>query len=106
MKISKLWTKGEDEILAKAVNDHMIKGVSGWSIDHSALENVTNSISWPTDSDRSLDWAAIATRLLDRTNKDCRKRWTCCLAPTIKKGQWSDIEDSLLTEATKVHGMK
>ncbi|KAL9101936.1 MAG: hypothetical protein Q9163_002850 [Psora crenata] len=44
------------------------------------------------------DWKLIATKLPDRTNKDCRKRWSK-ICDSVNKGPWKPREDKLLEEA-------
>jgi hypothetical protein len=50
-------------------------------------------------------WAAVATLVPGRTDKQCLKRWTQSLDPSnVKKGKWKPEEDGKLAEAVKKHG--
>lgn len=51
---------------------------------------------WSVRGDRNIQWAAIAGKMPGRSGKQCRERWSYCLRPDIKKGDWSHAEDQLL----------
>lgn len=44
-------------------------------------------------------WSFIARQLQGRLGKQCRERWYNHLSPDIKKGGWTDEEDTLIIEA-------
>ncbi|KAF2010326.1 hypothetical protein BU24DRAFT_496350 [Aaosphaeria arxii CBS 175.79] len=52
------------------------------------------------------DWIRVAESLPGRSNKDCRKRWKNSVVGTLKKGQWSKSEDTLLEEGIERYGQK
>ena len=64
------WKKDEDSIVLKMVNRMGIDKVK---------------------------WSAIAEQLPGRIGKQCRERWFNHLGDGIKKGQWSEDEDRLIT---------
>ncbi|EAX88873.1 Myb-like DNA-binding domain containing protein [Trichomonas vaginalis G3] len=43
-----------------------------------------------------LDWKAIASKMPDRTPRQCKERWTNYLAPNLDKSPWKEEEDQLL----------
>lgn len=54
-----------------------------------------------------VDWERAAqaiSRTGPRNPKDCRKRWTNSLDPTLRRGRWEPEEDAQLIEAYKKHG--
>jgi hypothetical protein len=51
---------------------------------------------WCERGDRIVQWSAIANKMPGRSGKQCRERWSYCLRPDIKKGDWSHAEDQLL----------
>ncbi|KAH7357208.1 hypothetical protein BKA65DRAFT_534915 [Rhexocercosporidium sp. MPI-PUGE-AT-0058] len=80
-------------------------GAGVWSPSEETI--LTEAVERYSSSTREkFDWHAIAAQLPGRSNKDCRKKWTCCLAPHIKKGPWDAVEDQLLRQAVGCHGMK
>lgn len=44
----------------------------------------------------NIQWSTIATKMPERSGKQCRERWNYILRPDIKKGGWSQAEDELL----------
>ena len=44
-------------------------------------------------------WSFIARQLQGRLGKQCRERWYNHLSPDIKKGGWTDEEDTLIIDA-------
>ncbi|OCL02962.1 hypothetical protein AOQ84DRAFT_368788 [Glonium stellatum] len=77
---SRPWTKEEDAILREAVESY--------------------------EKEEPISWNDIASRIEGRSNKDCRKRWVCGLAPRINKGPWVGDEDELLREGVRLHGTR
>lgn len=45
------------------------------------------------------DWTRIACLVPNRTPQQCIHRWRNTLAPTIRRGRWTDEEDRLLRDA-------
>ena len=55
---------------------------------------------------RNLQWRSIAENLPGRSGKQCRERWCYHLRPNIKKGGWTEAEDSLIDRLQKKIGNK
>ena len=51
-------------------------------------------------------WSIVASHLKARTGKQCRERWINNLDPTIKKGAWTEEEDTILMDAREKFGNK
>ena len=51
-------------------------------------------------------WADCAVTIQGRTGKQCRERWTNAISPDIKKGGWSEAEDSVIFEMYATLGPK
>ena len=49
--------------------------------------------------DRGMTWIETAAELPGRIPKQCRERWTNHLDPHLKKGGWTQEEDSILAAA-------
>ncbi|KAH9295480.1 hypothetical protein KI387_039068, partial [Taxus chinensis] len=49
-------------------------------------------------------WSVIASKLRNKTGRQCRRRWNTYLSTTYKKGGWSPEEDVLLFEAHQKFG--
>ncbi|KAK5074976.1 hypothetical protein LTS08_005446 [Lithohypha guttulata] len=81
MRARKLWTIEEDQVLRQAANTQVTTG--------GAVK----------------DWNRIARQLEDRTNKDCRKRWSK-ISKVVNRGAWSAEENSRLLQATKLFGLR
>ncbi|KAB8238948.1 Homeodomain-like protein [Aspergillus alliaceus] len=75
---SRKWTEAEDQILEAAVRQ----------------------------AATPIDWLWIASRLPERSNKDCRKRWYQRFAGNTNFGSWMDAEDGRLRAAVARHGTK
>lgn len=52
------------------------------------------------------NWSKIAEFLDGRVGKQCRERWHNHLDPNIKKGPWSELEDSIIVQAWQEIGHK
>ncbi|KAF8408072.1 hypothetical protein HHK36_007213 [Tetracentron sinense] len=50
------------------------------------------------------NWAIIAAKFMDKTTRQCRRRWYTYLNSDFKKGGWSPEEDMILCEAQKIFG--
>ncbi|KAJ6245814.1 transcription repressor myb5 [Anaeramoeba flamelloides] len=70
-----IWSKYEDEILARAVQKFKGK-----------------------------DWDLIAEYLFNKEPTQCLHRWKKVLNPELKKGPWTKEEDNLLIKSVKTHG--
>jgi hypothetical protein len=53
---------------------------------------------------RSVRWRSIAERMPGRSGKQCRERWNYSLRPNIKKGGWTESEESLIIQLQKKIG--
>lgn len=49
-------------------------------------------------------WSVIASRLNNKTGRQCRRRWNTYLSTPYKKGGWSPDEDRILFEAHQKFG--
>eukprot|EP00741_Cyanophora_paradoxa_P000888 tig00000448_g858.t1 len=76
-KSKKYWTKEEDEILVKLVNDHGEK-----------------------------KWASIAKEMPGRTSNQLRTRYYNYLAPGLKNGPWSQAEDEIFLKSYQQFGRR
>ncbi|KAI1361959.1 Homeodomain-like protein [Xylaria arbuscula] len=77
-----------------------------WTQEEDALLRGAVEGQSPASSE-TYDWNFIAAKLPGRSNKqDCRKRWTCCIAPHIRKGPWDDDEVLRLKDAVGHYGPK
>lgn len=71
-------------------------------------------VSWTQEEDDLLreqvavngpdNWTIVAARFMDKTGRQCRRRWLTYLSTDCKKGGWSQEEDILLCEAQKIFG--
>lgn len=59
---------------------------------------------WGDQCGRNGHWDKISSHFVNRTNKDCRKRWFHSLDPKLKRGRWTPHEDEVLLEAYKKLG--
>lgn len=50
------------------------------------------------------NWGNIAQFVSGRTKEQCTERWKNCLDPSLKRGKWSEDEDSRLKAAIAKHG--
>ncbi|KAK6871674.1 Myb-like DNA-binding protein BAS1 [Candida tropicalis] len=74
--------------------------------DSKLVELVQADYKHPIDLDQ-VDWDSISEKISpdgSRKGKDCRKRWTNSLDPSLRKGKWTKEEDEALIEAYKKHG--
>jgi len=69
------WTKQEDEVLTRAVQENGPRG-----------------------------WSQIAQQLPGRIGKQCRERWHNHLDPNVRKDPWTEEETKVLLEARKLYG--
>ncbi|KAJ1618904.1 transcription factor Myb9, partial [Pavlovales sp. CCMP2436] len=63
---------------------------------------------WTTEEDHLLrdavavrgphNWAAIASNVPNRNEKQCRERWMNQLRPDVDKGAWSPSEDARIVQ--------
>ncbi|KAL4803389.1 Homeodomain-like protein [Aspergillus unguis] len=80
------WTKDEDRILQE---------------EYSWMFNALDT----SDEQASRNWSVIAEQLPERSNKDCRKRWTK-ISQSSRKGTWTGAEDQLLRKAVAQYGFR
>ena len=78
---------------------------------HPPAKRGTGVFSWTKDDDMRLteimkkyknprDWEPIAKEHgCGKTPKECHERWIRYLKPGVRKGQWTDYEDSIVIEA-------
>lgn len=53
------------------------------------------------------EWSKIAKQIPGcRTGKQCHSRWTSCLNPDNKKGDWKPEEDNIILELVHLIGTK
>lgn len=75
----------------------------------------SNKKSWHSDEDAQLielvnqfgttgSWTLIASRMENRSGKQCRERYNNHLAPVVKKGNWTKEEDLLIVSLQKELG--
>ncbi|ODQ81002.1 hypothetical protein BABINDRAFT_160422 [Babjeviella inositovora NRRL Y-12698] len=69
------WTKAEDALLKSLVEEHYNPKID------------------------MIKWDVISKRLDSRKPKDCRKRWSNSLDPSLRKGKWTAEEDKALLQA-------
>lgn len=77
IKLKKLFTKAEDEIIKRKVGEYGTK-----------------------------NWKIVASFLPERTPRQVRERWKNYLGPNIKNGEWTQEEDELLMELISIYGTK
>jgi hypothetical protein len=121
------WTAEEDAKLTEAVKRHgkkwtlvaaLVPGRSNPQCLKRWNQSVDPSINkgkWTLEEDSKLidavtkfgsNFAAVATRVPDRTNRQCRTRWIESLDPDVRRGKWTEEEDAKLAAAAKKHGNK
>lgn len=79
-RIRRVWTPEEDEKLRLLVS------------------------YWGDQCGKNGHWDKISSHFVNRTSKDCRKRWFHSLDPKLKRGRWTEHEDKVLIEAYKKMG--
>jgi hypothetical protein len=77
--VRRCWTTEEDELLKRAICDTKEKAGK--------------------DALSATEWRAVALNLPGKSSKQCRKRWTHVLDPSLKKTKWTDSEDEVLVKA-------
>src|SRR3954462_1591354 len=71
------WTPHEDAILRRAYYQHC-------------------NLRDPRGELIPIPWNKIALQIPHRTGSQCQARWTEALDPAVKKGKWSQEEDTIL----------
>ncbi|CUM64434.1 uncharacterized protein PRCAT00002038001 [Priceomyces carsonii] len=84
----KPWTKEEDEKLMSVIS-HL------YPLQNNSLE--VDSIKWDIVA-QNISPSGL------RKPKDCRKRWSNSLDPSLKKGKWTKLEDEQLVKAYEKFG--
>mmetsp|Transcript_48955 Transcript_48955/g.122338 ORF Transcript_48955/g.122338 Transcript_48955/m.122338 type:complete len:430 (-) Transcript_48955:114-1403(-) len=69
------WSKEEDDLIVKLVAEHGTK-----------------------------TWSLVGNKLQCRSGKQCRERYKNQLDPSIKRGPWTDEEDTIIVNAQEIHG--
>lgn len=99
-------------------NHHLIRRpppavyiMSSQCANHPSGKRGTGVFSWSKDDDTRLteimkkyknprDWGPIATEHgMGKSAKECHERWIRYLKPGVRKGQWTDQEDSIVIDA-------
>ncbi|CAN8102499.1 unnamed protein product [Discula destructiva] len=88
--------------LNACINSNTRRKPRRWSRTEDAL--LREAISRYDNKD--LNWQEVSTHLVDRTNKDCRKRWAYTLKFEVKRGPWGQDEDKRLEAGVEVHGCR
>ena len=86
---SKLWTSEEDRVLLQQI----------------AAKTKRPPQHQPPSSS-SYYWPTIADAVPHRTAKQCRERYVNQLTSTLKKSDWTELEDATLVRLYHVHGTK
>mmetsp|Transcript_11724 Transcript_11724/g.13484 ORF Transcript_11724/g.13484 Transcript_11724/m.13484 type:complete len:689 (-) Transcript_11724:843-2909(-) len=122
------WTEEEDNLLRAAVKKHKERNWKAISKDvpgrnhvqclqrwRKALDPTVVKGHWTTEEDTSLlllvaenpkNWGHVARGIPGRTAKQCRERYHNHLDPSIKKGDWSSHEDTIIIDQQKKLGNK
>lgn len=66
------------------------------------LLTVIKTLGYDTMKDK--DWNHICQYMRNRNNKQCRERWLNHLNPELKKGEWTDEEDSVIESIQRIIG--
>mmetsp|Transcript_1095 Transcript_1095/g.2805 ORF Transcript_1095/g.2805 Transcript_1095/m.2805 type:complete len:1092 (+) Transcript_1095:257-3532(+) len=87
--------------------------MSSQGVSHPNAKRGTGVFSWSKEDDTRLteimkkyknprDWEPIAKEHgMGKTAKDCHERWIRYLKPGVRKGQWTDQEDSIVIDAVQ-----
>lgn len=124
----KRWTKDEDAVLRRAVEE---LGTQDWPAvsqdffggkrtESQCMHRYTKVLSpglvkgpWMPEEDRVIvacmnsgvtKWSDIAERIPGRMGKQCRERWYNHLDPALKKTPWTAEEDRILRELQAGYG--
>ena len=122
------WTKEEDDLLRRAVKKHQEKNWKAISNDvpgrnhvqclqrwRKALDPNVVKGHWTAEEDERLlmlvaenpkNWGHVARGIPGRTAKQCRERYHNHLDPSIKKGDWTEAEDTIIIERQQTLGNK
>ena len=122
------WSDEEDSVLRDAVlrhgeewvlvRDHYLTTLKGATTTRHLheFENRWNDVvcrkhkkgPWTEDEDKLVcklvemsgpkKWSTLAAYVPGRTGKQCRERWVNHLSPDVNKGEWSEMEESILLE--------
>ena len=96
----KIWSSEEDRLLRELHRGNTIQ-------DFSLLTDKPLTHAEHPDGSPPTNWKDIATTVLGRSNKDCRKRWMTLMSNDSKsKGMWTAEEDKALVDAVQEHGHK
>lgn len=78
-------------------NPPVIKGKGSWTAEEDAILREKRRLY-------GRKWAKIAAHLPGRQGKQCRERFVNHLDPELKKGEWTDNEESILIAMHEQHG--
>ncbi|KAL3919109.1 MAG: hypothetical protein SGILL_003918, partial [Bacillariaceae sp.] len=78
-------------------NPPVIKGKGSWTAEEDAILREKRRLY-------GRKWAKIAAHLPGRQGKQCRERFVNHLDPELKKGEWTDDEESILIAMHETHG--
>ncbi|RKP26551.1 Homeodomain-like protein, partial [Syncephalis pseudoplumigaleata] len=126
------WTPEEDAILSQAVamcgernwqqGKHMdVATCFEHRTGQQCLHRWTKTLKpgmrkgrWSPEEDEALrsavalhgasNWVKVAAHVMERSDVQCRERWTNVLDPSIARGQWHADEDARLLELVAKHG--
>lgn len=99
-KMRKPWTKREDELLRRLVNESLV------SLGHpNGIESI-KSIQQSNAISKRIVWDKLAKKFQSESRKpaDVKKRWVSSLDPNLKKGKWTPEEDQLLLNSYEKYG--
>ncbi|KAI9596312.1 hypothetical protein BDF19DRAFT_421846 [Syncephalis fuscata] len=113
------WTPAEDAILSQAVA--MLATCFDNRTGQQCLHRWTKTLKpgmrkgrWNAEEDEALknavalhgsnNWVKVAAHVMERSDVQCRERWTNVLNPDIARGEWSAEEDKALLQSVAVHG--
>ncbi|KAL2707510.1 Myb-like DNA-binding protein BAS1 [Kluyveromyces marxianus] len=99
-KMRKIWSKDEDELLRKLVNEALVK--LGFVDGIKSIKTIEQS----SEAAKKIPWDELAEReeFENKRATDVKKRWTSSLDPVLRKGKWTPEEDELLLKSYEEHG--
>lgn len=99
-KMRKIWTKEEDDLLRKLVNESLVN--LGYPDGIKTIKTIQQS----SNVVKKIPWDQLAKQfeLDNKKATDVKKRWTSSLDPVLKKGKWTPEEDELLLKSYEHHG--
>ena len=126
------WSKEEDQILLKYIQDNkdscsentqiwsnaskLLVGRNGDQCRKRYMDHLDSNLKkgkWTPEEDQILIdcineygrvWSIISEHINGRTSDQCMKRYMNTLSPSIKRGKWTPEEDQILIDCVKKHG--